>query len=219
MFDHEGPAETFQPLLLPTDQLPSLGDFSHPVQAYLNALAPSSRRPQLSALDWIARRSTQVFTAESMPWQHLRRPHVLKIRGLLEEHYQPATANRMLSALRGVLRECWHAQLMTTEEYQAALSVPAVRGESERRGRDLSAAELRGLFDACTRAPRDGGGHDSAARRRRAAAFLALAYGCGLRRSEVVAVDVADLDLASGELQVRRGKGKKPRQVTLPPST
>jgi hypothetical protein len=124
--------------------LPSIGDVSHPVQAYLNALAPSSRRPQLSALDWIARRSTQVFTAESMPWQHLRRPHVLKIRGLLEVHYQPASANRMLSALRGVLRECWHGQLMTTEEYQAAISVPAVRGESERRGRDLSPAELRG---------------------------------------------------------------------------
>jgi integrase len=191
----------------------------YPGQAYLNALAPSSRRPQLSALDWIARRSTQVFTAETMPWQRLRRPHVLRIRGLLEDHYQPATANRTLSALRGVLRECWHAGLMTTEEYQAAISVPAVRGESERRGRDLSPAELRGLFDACTRAPRDGPGHDSAVRRRRDAAFLALAYGCGLRRSEAVALDVADLDLVGGELRVRRGKGKKPRQVTLPPST
>jgi integrase/recombinase XerD len=218
MFDHEGPAETFQPLLLPTDQLPSLGDFTHPVQAYLNALAPSSRRPQLSALDWIARRSTQVFTAETMPWQRLRRPHVLKVRGLLEENYQPATANRMLSALRGVLRECWQAQLMTTKEYQAAINVPAVRGESERRGRDLSPAELRGLFDACASAPLDGRGPDSAARRRRDAAFLALTYGCGLRRSEAVAVDVADLDLVSGELRVRRGKGRKPRQLNLPPS-
>src|SRR3982074_1111054 len=61
------------------------------------------------------------------------RPQVLKVRGLLEENYQPATANRMLSALRGVLRECWQAQLMTTEEYQAAINVPAVRGESEHR--------------------------------------------------------------------------------------
>jgi integrase len=219
MFEQEARRQALELPPFAGEELPSIGDVSHPVQAYLNALAPSSRRPQLSALDWIARRSTQVFTAESMPWQHLRRPHVLKIRGLLEEHYQPATANRMLSALRGVLRECWHAQLMTTEEYQAAISVPAVRGESERRGRDLSPAELRGLFDACGRAPREGSGHDSAARRRRDAAFLALAYGCGLRRSEAVAVDVADLDLVGRELRVRRGKGKKPRQVTLPPST
>src|SRR2546428_474029 len=51
----------------------------------------------------------------------LRRPHLLKTRGLLEENHQPATANRMLSALRGVLKECWQGQLMTSEEYQAPL--------------------------------------------------------------------------------------------------
>src|SRR5438128_8518658 len=175
MFDQEASRQALDLVPLRIGELPSLGDFTHPVQAYLNALAPSSRRPQLSALDWIARRSTQVFTAETMPWQRLRRPHVLKVRGLLEENYQPATANRMLSALRSVLRECWQAQPMTTEEYQAAINVPAVRGESERRGRDLSPAELRGLFDACTRAPRDGPGHDSAPRRRR--------LGSGRRRA------------------------------------
>ena len=161
--------------------------------AHLNGLAPSSRRSQLAALGAIARRSThQIFTAETMPWQRLRRPHVLKIRGLLGEHYQAATANRMLSARRGVLRECWQAQLKTIEDYQAATNIPAVRGESERRGRDLSTAELRDLFEACTRPPVQGHRQDSTARRRRDAALLALAYGCGLRRSEVVAIDVAD---------------------------
>src|SRR5437879_349696 len=48
-----------------------LDDFEHPVTAYLNSLAPSSRRPQLSALDWIARRTTQLYTAETLPWHRL----------------------------------------------------------------------------------------------------------------------------------------------------
>jgi len=91
------------PLTLESEKVLSLTHLEHPVTAYLNGLAPSSRRPQLAALEAIARRSTQVFNAESMPWQRLRRPHVLKIRSLLEENYLPATANRMLSALRGVL--------------------------------------------------------------------------------------------------------------------
>jgi hypothetical protein len=52
----------------------------------------------------------------------------------------------MLAALRGVLRECRHAQVLTSDEYQAATSIPPVLGESERRGRDLSIGELHGLF-------------------------------------------------------------------------
>jgi integrase len=199
-------------------ELYALSNLRHPATAYLNSLAPSSRRPQLSALDWIARRATHVCTAETMPWHRLRRPHVLKIRGLLEEHYQPATANRMLSALRGVLRECWQAQLIGVEDYQAAVSIPAVRGESEPRGRNLAAGELRSLFQACSRPSEGAQQRDSPTRRGRDAAFLALAYSCGLRRSEAVATDLADLDLVGGELRVRRGKGRKPRQVTLPPS-
>jgi hypothetical protein len=58
----------------PEAEQSSLADLEHPVTAYLNGLAPSSRRPQLAALEAIARRSTQVFTAESMPWQRIRRP-------------------------------------------------------------------------------------------------------------------------------------------------
>jgi integrase len=72
--------------------------------------------------------------------------------------------------------------------------------------------------EAACSGPSEGQRQDSTGRRRRDAAFLALAYSCGLRRSEAVAVDLADLDLVSGELRIRRGKGRKPRQLTLPPS-
>jgi hypothetical protein len=52
-------------------------------------------------------------------------------RSLLEENYRPASANRMLAAaLRGVLRECWQVGLISTDDYQAAVSVKAVRVES-----------------------------------------------------------------------------------------
>ena len=78
MFEQEARRQALELPPFAGEELPSISDVSHPVQAYLNVLAPSSRRPQLSALDWIARRSTQVFTAETMPWQRLRRPHALR---------------------------------------------------------------------------------------------------------------------------------------------
>jgi site-specific recombinase XerD len=48
--------------------------------------------------------------------------------------------------------------------------------------------------------------------------MLRLAYGCGLRLSEVLHLRVADLDGARQVLWVRGGKGAKDRGVPLPPS-
>ncbi len=45
-------------------------------------------------------------------------------------------------------------------------------------------------------------------------AFLELLYGCGIRVSELVGIDVDDLDLGEAWLRVR-GKGKKQRQVPI----
>ncbi|HLC76154.1 MAG TPA: site-specific tyrosine recombinase/integron integrase [Candidatus Peribacterales bacterium] len=46
--------------------------------------------------------------------------------------------------------------------------------------------------------------------------LLSLAYGAGLRVSEVVNLRVGDIDLPEGVLIVREGKGKKDRQTLLP---
>ena len=43
--------------------------------------------------------------------------------------------------------------------------------------------------------------------------MLALLYGAGLRRSELVALDRKDYDAESGALAVRGGKGRKQRLV------
>ena len=44
--------------------------------------------------------------------------------------------------------------------------------------------------------------------------MLSLLYGCGLRRSEVVALDLSDYD--QGTVTVRTGKGRKERIVYCP---
>jgi integrase/recombinase XerD len=47
--------------------------------------------------------------------------------------------------------------------------------------------------------------------------LLQLAYGCGLRVSEVVRLKVRDIDGSRGVLVVRQGKGRKDRLVPLSP--
>ncbi len=117
---------------------------------------------------------------------------MLRIRQLPEDHYQPATANRML----GLAPRRPPPVLASGPDLHGRVpgraAVQAVLGESEPRGRDLCGGELRGLLETCAHQ------QDSAPRRRRDAAFLALAYGCGPRRAEVLALDLDDLDLDAG---------------------
>ena len=46
-------------------------------------------------------------------------------------------------------------------------------------------------------------------------ALLSVAYGCGLRRSEIEALNVMDVQFSSGMLIVRSGKGSKRREVPM----
>jgi site-specific recombinase XerC len=54
-------------------------------------------------------------------------------------------------------------------------------------------------------------------RERRDAAVLEVGYGAGLRVSELAALDVKDVDLDRGLVQVRAGKGRKDRVAPIGP--
>jgi len=45
--------------------------------------------------------------------------------------------------------------------------------------------------------------------------LIALIYGCGLRRFELLKLQVSDVDLERGMLHIREGKGRKDRYVPL----
>lgn len=180
----------------------------HPVLVYLARLAPGSRRTMGAALEGIARRVTDgQVGALALDWAALRYQHTAAIRSRLTERYAPATANKALAALRGVLREAWRLGLMPAEAYQRAADLEPVRGERPLRGRAIDRGEVLALVDACRRDASDLGVRDTA--------LLAALYTGGLRRAELVALDLQDHDPTTGALVIRRGKGGKARTVYL----
>jgi integrase/recombinase XerD len=176
----------------------------HPAAVYLARLAMGSRRTMAESLDMIAGLLTSNRCDKAtLDWGALRYQHTAAIRALLADLYAPATANKMLAALRGVLKEAWRLGYMEAEEFHRAADLPTIRGTTVPRGRAVTSEEMRRLFDSCRR--------DDTPAGRRDAALLTILYGCGLRRSEVVALDVADYDAEAGALRVRSGKGNKGR--------
>ncbi len=92
---------------------------------------------------------------------------------------------------------------MDAELYHRAIEIKTVKGTKLPSGRHIKRRELQKLFNACAK--------DESTAGRRDAAIVAVLYGGGLRRSEVVKLDRSDYDRDTGELRIRGGKGRKDR--------
>jgi site-specific recombinase XerD len=178
----------------------------HPAAVYLARLSPGSHRATRHALSVLAELlSGGKADPLTLDWAALRYQHTSALRVALDERYAPATANRILSALRGVLEEAFALGLMNAEDYQRARQVRSIRAEVLPAGRALTSGEIKALLDHCVGDPSPAGIRD--------AAIIALLYGAGLRRSELAALALEDYQLESGALAVRSGKGRKERLV------
>jgi site-specific recombinase XerD len=178
----------------------------HPAAVYLAGLASGSRPAMRGALKIVAEIASGDRDMEiaHFPWAALRFQHTAALRAELADRYSHSTANKMLSALRGVLKAAWKLGQMPAEEYHKAASVGSVKGETVPAGRAVAPGELRVLLGVC----------DQSVLGMRDAAILSLLYGGGLRRAEVVALDLADYDATEKVLRVR-GKGNKQRLVPV----
>ena len=195
-----------------------------PMTVYLARLTSAeSRRAMATSLELLAellvdgqpaegtervrRRRAGTPLAIAVPWHELRYGHTQALRSWLAEHCSPAAANRHLAALRGVLREAWRLGLMNGEDLARAIDLASVPGTSLPAGRYVEDGEVRRLVAACLVDDSPGG--------RRDAAVLAALFAGGLRRAEVVALDVDDYDAPAGRLTVT-GKGRRQRRSALP---
>ncbi len=93
---------------------------------------------------------------------------------------------------------------MDAESFQRATDLAPVKGSTLPAGRSLLPRELQRLFGTCDDTPRG---------RRDAAIFTVMR--AGLRRSELVALDIEDYDRDRVTVIVRHGKGNKDRLVAL----
>ncbi|MDH5506336.1 MAG: tyrosine-type recombinase/integrase [Anaerolineae bacterium] len=177
----------------------------NPAAVYLASLSPGGRRTMNQALDTIAGYLGSTG-ALGFPWSEIRYQHAAAIRQKLLEEYQPATVNKILSALRGVLKQAWLLGYMTAEDYHKAAAVKGANGQSLPSGRELSTGEIAAIMRDCE--------HDSSLIGARDAAIFAVLYSAGLRRAEIVALTLDDFDSVSGSLTVR-GKGNKDRMAYL----
>lgn len=197
----------YTPNALVIDLEPTQAD-QNPVAVYLSQLAPRSRRTMLGSLDAIALLVSQgKCRAMDFEWQRLRYQHTAAIRSALMDSGAPATSNRHLAALKQVLKECYRLRLMSAEDYTRAVDIKPIKGSTLIKGRALSLDEIRGLFDACAADTGLTGLRD---------ACMLVVLRLGLRRSEVVNLDLKDFDALDGTLHVLKGKGNKDRTAYVP---
>lgn len=178
------------------------------VAAYLaNLNSANSRRNMARYLDTAASVLLGApASAEDVSWPGISYIHVTALKTALGARYAPNTVNGVLSAVRGVLRACWLAGAVTSDEYQRAAAVSGMPVSESMRGRHLERSQVRDVLEAARNMSQI-----APARAARDYAILALMFGAGLRRSEVVALDVWDYDTATGRVDIRRAKGHKDR--------
>jgi len=133
--------------------------------------------------------------AEDFLWSEMGFRETATVRSTLARRYEPATVNRMLSALRGVLRHAWRLGapgwrgLPASGELQKPQRQVAPSWPNPFWGR--APGPLRNLCGGLL--PGRRAGHR----------LLAVLYGGGLRRAEAAALDISDFDPDARVLYIR----------------
>jgi len=182
-----------------------LPDLDHCKRAVLNSLgSPASRRVYEYAIDQF------IAWYCSEPRLAFNRIVVVRYRMYLESRHLAAnTINQQLAAVRRLAHEAADSGLLSPELAAGISRVKGVKQLGFRAGNWLSAEEssavLKHAFGFSLRAKRD-------------YAMLAMLFGCGFRRSELVGLEMHEIQIRQGHWAVVDliGKGGHIRTVPIP---
>jgi integrase/recombinase XerD len=181
-------------------------DRGNPFDTYIDHFGSEASQTTMTGELNRAARFLAGCDASDLDWAAVRREHVEKIRARLQKTVRPTTGRKALSAVKGLLKMTWSLGYTDGETFMRAVDVAPIRGHSAAQDRRLSRSELdklRGKISA-----------DSSPAGRRDLALLEVLYYGGLRRTEAVNLNVADVDLKEGNVVVR-GKGGRDRIVPI----
>lgn len=181
-----------------------------PAHAYIESLAESARPSMRSGLDVVANMLDRSKDCYTFPWGLLNAQMVAAVVPRLKERYAARSVNRMISAVRGVLRACWESGTITPDQQARLYSRLETISTAALppAGRTLEIEEVQQLMDTAI-------GRDDL-RGLRDAALLTVLYAGGARRAEACGLDVAHYRVSKefGELDVT-GKGKRQRMTYI----
>ncbi len=178
---------------------------------YLGGLAPSGRRSMYSLLNNCAEILKPDSRADDFDWMQLRYVHVAKTRAtLLDKGFATSTINMTLAALKGIAQTAFNLQLLDADSLARIRTVKRVKGDSYRKGRALSKDEIKQLVQAAKQ-------HPQKVRQQRDKAIVLTFCGAGLRVGELVALRIDDYCITTQTITIRRGKGRKYREITVAP--
>lgn len=185
----------------------------NPVTAYLLSLGSQvSREKTASHLRQIVRlvhrlpdgAPVDIFQFNWAEFDYVQTRALIEV--MRQESYSPESIKAFLSAVRGVLREAFILGQVPAEQLERVRSVKPPRESRIHKGRLISSDEFMRMLDACS--------SDVSIKGVRDYCIISVLLNCGLRRAELVNLDLEDCNLSEGVMLIK-GKGNKERLAFL----
>jgi integrase len=148
-------------------------------------------------------------TIDDYPWTELDPVKVQLILARLEDQSIAfSTINTYLSALKGVAKQAWRNGDIDGDVLARIKDIPNRKGSRLQSGQMIESDQVQTLIETALKDP-------NPLKASRDAALIAIGFFVGLRRGELGAIKLSDIDGSMGQIKVI-GKGNKERLALVP---